>query len=170
MLEVKTQLQKKKPSCYFSLFFPILFFPLFFFELLHFFFNSLSLMQTPFFFTPPSTLCPLMPFSEMANNNGGYMYAGMRVNTDKTHIRTHTSTQRAVLPESGVRELKWERAVAPRQSLDMNTLRGSAWHFLGAGVRRMKASGCRGLQFRVTNLTNCPFIATQEQPPTPKGD
>lgn len=51
---------------------------------------------------------------------------------------------------------------SPRQGWDMNTRRGSAWQFLGAGVRRMKASGCWGVQFRVTNFTNGSFISTQE--------
>lgn len=45
----------------------------------------------------------------------------------------------------------------------MNTWRGSGWQFSGAGgAREMKASGCWGLQFRVTTLTNRPFIVTQE--------
>lgn len=44
----------------------------------------------------------------------------------------------------------------------MNTWRGSAWQFLGAGVRRMKALGCWGVQFRVTSFTNGSFISTQE--------
>lgn len=37
--------------------------------------------------------------------------------------------------------------------------------FRGAGVSRIKARGRPGLQFRVTNLTNCSFMATRQQLP-----
>lgn len=95
-----------------------------------------------FSFIPLPSSLPFNAFSQMANMHTPHVTQQQRMHAAR-HVckhgqNTHTGTnrhtggrQRGGLPESGVREWKWERAVAPRQSWDMNTLRGSAGHFLG---------------------------------------
>lgn len=97
-------------------------------------FLSLSPLSLVFLVFHPSVhTLPFAAFSEMPNictrrtqacNNGHVCRHACK---HGQCTRTHAHTACSLLPESGVRPLKWERARGPEAELDMNTQRGSAW-------------------------------------------
>lgn len=130
-----------------------------------------SLLCKHLYSTLPSTLCPLLPFQKRQIYAHGIhsttmtdMNAGMHVNTNKAHnTNSHTNGLTVHSPA-------WEWCVvvemgascSPEAELGHEYMERVSVAVFGAGVRRMKASGCGVPQFRVTNFTNCAFISTQE--------